>query len=59
VEKAAKAKGREGERAGSILEANTIGEALKTWSHDYPMTSHRPLLQKRRVEKTRDIKNNR
>jgi len=59
VEKAAKAKGKEGERAESILEANTIGEALKTGSHDSPMTFHRPLLQKRRVEKQRDIRNNR
>ncbi|HVP78644.1 MAG TPA: hypothetical protein VMV04_12205 [Thermodesulfobacteriota bacterium] len=36
----------EGETAGSILEGNTTGEALKTGSHGSPMTFRHPLLQK-------------
>jgi hypothetical protein len=54
-----KVTGMEGEWAAWILEVNTTGEALKTGSHGYPMTSHHRLLQKHRVEKHRGTKNKR
>jgi hypothetical protein len=55
VEKVAKVTGREAERVGSILEVNTIGEALKTGNHGYPRIFLRPLLQKHLTEKHRSI----
>jgi len=59
VEKVVKATGREAERVGLILEGYTIGEALKTGSHDYRRIFPRPLLQTHLVEKHRGIKSKR
>jgi hypothetical protein len=56
VEKVAKVTGREAERAGWILEVNTIGEGLMTGNHRYQKIFPRPLLQKHPTEKRRGIK---